>query len=558
MRLIFRLLIVVLIITSSISAYSQGKQKLDKYNMISTYTKVWGFLKYYHPEVGKGKMDWDSVFVNQISSIIKAKDKSYFNREINELLIHLGEIDECKNCTTWFPDKMLINYDFKWLEDTCILDKSTINKLKYIKANKKPYKNYYVRERKNVGSTKYENEKPYKDIALPNTEYRLLTLARYWNIIHYFFPYKYLMDENWNNVLQNFIPEFICADDALSYHLTTLKLIVKINDGHACSYGNVLNNYFRKRFLPFELDYIEGKTIITKMRSDSLAQFDGYQIGDIVFEIDNVPINKVRNKFRKYSCASNESTINNRVNFYLQGGNKDSVKLKILRNKDTLTFNRRRYKPIHLFAKKSKNSTSAKFNIINDNIGYIDLGKLLPSDVDKVMKTLISKKAIIFDVRNYPNETVYDLSKYLLPSMKQFFHVTIPHLDYPGVYKILDGDSCAGPKEYNKDYYKGLVIILVNSITQSHSEFTCMALQCAPNSIVIGSETAGADGNVSDLILPGNISTSFSGIGIYYPNGEETQRIGIKPDIFVNCTIDGFLNNKDEVLEKAIEYINNR
>jgi C-terminal processing protease CtpA/Prc len=47
----------------------------------------------------------------------------------------------------------------------------------------------------------------------------------------------------------------------------------------------------------------------------------------------------------------------------------------------------------------------------------------------------------------------------------------------------------------------------------------------------------------------------ISGIGVYYPDGRETQRIGIVPDIEVKPTIEGIKNGKDEVLEKAIEFI---
>ena len=77
----------------------------------------------------------------------------------------------------------------------------------------------------------------------------------------------------------------------------------------------------------------------------------------------------------------------------------------------------------------------------------------------------------------------------------------------------------------------------------------------APKAQVFGSQTTGADGNVSEIYLPGNIRTMISGIGIYYPDGTETQRIGIVPDIEVKPTIKGIRDNRDEVLEKAIEYI---
>ena len=48
----------------------------------------------------------------------------------------------------------------------------------------------------------------------------------------------------------------------------------------------------------------------------------------------------------------------------------------------------------------------------------------------------------------------------------------------------------------------------------------------------------------------------FSAIGVYYPNGEETQRIGIVLDVEVNQTIQGVREDRDELLEKAIELIN--
>lgn len=78
-----------------------------------------------------------------------------------------------------------------------------------------------------------------------------------------------------------------------------------------------------------------------------------------------------------------------------------------------------------------------------------------------------------------------------------------------------------------------------------------MALQSSPNVTVIGSQTAGADGNVSAIQLPGGISTMISGLGIYYPDGTETQRKGVKIDVVIKPTIKGIKTGRDELLEKA-------
>jgi len=92
----------------------------------------------------------------------------------------------------------------------------------------------------------------------------------------------------------------------------------------------------------------------------------------------------------------------------------------------------------------------------------------------------------------------------------------------------------------------------VNEISISQAEYTAMAYRAAPRATVIGSTTAGADGNVSPIGLPGGIRTLISGIGVYYPDGRETQQVGIVPDVVVRPTIKGIREGRDEVLERAI------
>lgn len=67
----------------------------------------------------------------------------------------------------------------------------------------------------------------------PAAEYRLLTLFRYWNMINYFFPFKYALNQNWNQVLVDMIPLFREAPDVTSYHMAMMELVGRVNDSHA-------------------------------------------------------------------------------------------------------------------------------------------------------------------------------------------------------------------------------------------------------------------------------------------------------------------------------------
>ena len=44
-------------------------------------------------------------------------------------------------------------------------------------------------------------ENPYPEMTYPSEEFRLLSLFRFWNVIHYFFPYKHLLDRPWEETL---------------------------------------------------------------------------------------------------------------------------------------------------------------------------------------------------------------------------------------------------------------------------------------------------------------------------------------------------------------------
>jgi C-terminal processing protease CtpA/Prc len=97
----------------------------------------------------------------------------------------------------------------------------------------------------------------------------------------------------------------------------------------------------------------------------------------------------------------------------------------------------------------------------------------------------------------------------------------------------------------------------VNEETISQAEYTAMAFRAGDNTVIIGSQTQGADGDISFIPLPGGLKAGISGIGVYYPDGKGTQRIGVVPDIEVKPTIQGIREGRDELLEKAIEIIKN-
>ncbi|RZK17785.1 MAG: hypothetical protein EOO56_17255 [Hymenobacter sp.] len=118
------------------------------------------------------------------------------------------------------------------------------------------------------------------------------------------------------------------------------------------------------------------------------------------------------------------------------------------------------------------------------------------------------------------------------------------------MWQPADSVKASGPAAY-----PGRVVVLVNEKSRSMAEFTAMALRATPNCLLLGSQTAGADGNASKIVLPGGLNTLMTGIGIYYPDRGETQQVGLRLDVTLRPTVAGIRAGRDELRDRAVELI---
>jgi C-terminal processing protease CtpA/Prc len=103
--------------------------------------------------------------------------------------------------------------------------------------------------------------------------------------------------------------------------------------------------------------------------------------------------------------------------------------------------------------------------------------------------------------------------------------------------------------------YPGKTVALIDERTLSQAEHAALFLRAANGTLLVGSPSAGANGDVTRFTLPGGVVVSFSGQQVLLPDGSRLQRVGLKPDVEVRPTIAGVRAGRDEVLEKALELL---
>ena len=174
------------------------------------------------------------------------------------------------------------------------------------------------------------------------------------------------------------------------------------------------------------------------------------------------------------------------------------------------------------------------------------------ADVANYISAAADAKALIVDIRNYPSEfVVFVLGELLVDAPTPFVRFTHADLARPGAFVWGEPISLT-PRA---PHFGGRVIILVDEMTMSQAEYTALALRAASRAIIVGARTTGADGNLSNIPLPGNLRAAFSGLGVYLPGRKPTQQVGVPVDVPCPYTIAGIRAGRDEILECALREV---
>ena len=271
-------------------------------------------------------------------------------------------------------------------------------------------------------------------------------------------------------------------------------------------------------------------------------------------KIDGEPIDQIVAYRRQFIGASNDPALMREIAFALLEGPAGPVELDVRRNGEKIVIAARRVEYPHVdhLSMRRHDRDGEAFQLLRDDVAYVKASGLEEKDVPRLIQQALEATGLIVDLRGYPKSfLIYALGQHLVSEPTEFARISMPTLQRPGEFQWSDPLELT-PKA---PYYDKPIAILVDEMTQSQAEYTAMAYRANPNAIVIGSQTAGADGNVSRISLPGGSRTAISGIGIFYPDKTPTQRIGIVPDIVVKPTICGIRDGRDEVLDTAIEHI---
>ncbi len=530
---------------------------------IEQFIHIWGLVKYQHPDVSKGVFNFNEEFVKELNNIENVKTQEELNMEFVSWINFFTS-----SKTKFYTDEGIFNsnnifnknVDFKWIETSkfSIELVELLNKIK----NNTTIGDYYASINSLNNFINYKNEKGIDNFDSSKISHRLLFLSSFWNVMNFWNVNLYLTDTPWSEVLIEMIPDFIEKDN-IKFEYAKDKLFSKLNDSHANYESSYLINKVLTKFPPFVGKIINDSLVVTQLNNIDLSNKDNINLGDVIYSVEGKTLKQYyTDKFSNVVSASTNNWLKRRIeNYFILASDKDSVQVEI-RKKNGIIVNKyiKLYKlnsyPFQiesLYKLRNEN-----WKEITDNIGYINLNSISKSELKKAFLTFENTKGIIIDLRNYPKEiTPNDIANFIYPEKKIFLKLLRPIFPSYGEYdaKVPLG-FINNPFEVgsvNKDYYKGKIVLLVDRKTGSNAEYIGMAIQQAPNCITIGEPTFGAVLNRNTFTLSDKTTIDYTGMGAFYPNGDNVQRKGLKIDYEIKESAINF--NSNIYNEKAIQFI---
>lgn len=522
---------------------------------LATLGKVWGFVKYHHPQVTEGHHHFDYELFRVVPKVLAASDRAAANRAMLEWIRGLGEVTACDPCASLPEENLYLRPHLDWIKAEPRLGAGLSQALQNTYRNR-PAKNaqFYVSFVQGVGNPVFENEPAYGRIHLPDAGYQILALFRYWNMVEYWFPDRNVIGEDWDAVLTEFLPRIALAKTRDQYQLEMMQLIARVHDTHANLWSSLaVRPPVGACQLPVDIRFVEGQAVVASYLNAELGKATGLQPGDVIEQLDGADVSKLVKDWTPYYAASNDPTRLRDIGRSMTHGDcAKPIALGVRRGSETLAL-----KADRLTMKQigplpfSHDLAGDTFRLLSKDVAYLKLSTVKAADVPRYIDSAAGTKGMVIDIRNYPSEfVVFALGQLLVDKPSQFVSFTRGDPANPGAFHFRPPISL----QPRQPHYAGKVVILVDEISQSQAEYTTMAFRSA-GAAVVGSTTAGADGNVSQIPLPGGLNTMFSGLGVFYPDQRPTQRVGILPDLEVKPTIEGIRAGRDEVLEAAIRRI---
>ncbi|HEX5718061.1 MAG TPA: S41 family peptidase [Thermoanaerobaculia bacterium] len=377
---------------------------------------------------------------------------------------------------------------------------------------------------------------------------RLAVVALAWNLFQHFYPYFDVVQTDWPAALREALAAAAADRDELAFLDTLRALVARLHDGHG--HAVLLSQDWKKyAALPLALRWIEDSVAVVEVVP---GKADRIRPGDVVLALNGVPVAEALAKRERLTSGATPQWIRwNAVNRLARGLIGESAKLRIQPATGEPYEVSLAYDVEFPYPDEPR---PEKVSEIRPGIWYVDTGRIDDNDFNAAVAKLAEAKGVIFDLRGYPAKLSPVVLQHLTDTPITSARWNVPIVTRPD-RQGMEFQFSNWTLEPQQPRIRGKVAFLTDGRAISYAETYLGMVEHYKLAEIVGSPTAGTNGNINPFELPGGYSFSWTGMQVLKHDGSQHHGIGILPTVPATQTLEGVRQGKDEVLEKGIEIV---
>ena len=371
---------------------------------------------------------------------------------------------------------------------------------------------------------------------------RLTAVIIGWNVLQHFYPYFDVAGTDWMPELPAGLRKAAVDDGPAALLATLRRMIHDLHDGHG-SVAHAIEDWPWRG--PWLWERVEGKLAITQVGDDCRCDLAP---GDVVTAIDGVPTAQAVATAAAAVSAATEQLLWERALRRLrsgpEGGRRSITVERAGRAHDVeVPLVEASLAPV-----EDRPPSGAE---IAPGIRYVNLDKATAEEWSKILPDLATAKAVVCDMRGYPNFNLSEPLAHFTRQKLRSAHWNIPFSVRPDRENMTftASDWSVQPAAPSIEQ----VVFLTDGRAVSAAETFMGIVEAHKLGPIVGSPTAGTNGNINPFYLPGNFLIWFTGMKVLKQDGSRLHGVGILPTIPASRTLAGVAARRDEVLEAGIE-----
>jgi C-terminal processing protease CtpA/Prc len=318
--------------------------------------------------------------------------------------------------------------------------------------------------------------------------------------------------------------------------------VARLQDGH----GNVYHRtWMEQAGFPLKVDWIEGHVVVTASQDQ-----DRFRRGDIIVEMDGIGAEEALRDAEEFISGSPQWKRWKALSRFGYGKPGTTAKLKLRRGSDITET-----EVVRNFKGNLTEFTRPNLEQLDDDIYYINLDKASWGEINARITDLAKAKGMIFDLRGYPNGNHQIICHLLETNDTSDAWMQIPLVIYPDQENLVGYRKLGWRLAAKQPRIEGKAAFIIYGGCISYAESFMSFIEHYKLAEIVGQPTAGTNGNINPIDLPGGFRVIWTGMRVLKHDGSQHHLIGIQPTVPVNRTIRGVAEGRDEFLEKAIEIV---